>query len=551
MSRVVGIAIGSHSARIVEGRQRKGAFEIHGARQVEVDHLAGALAEMGLKGAMAYVGVTGRDVILRTMQVPPVPAWQLKDLMGYEIDEISEQSGDVLSADYNLLDGAALYSDEDMVLLALVRESLIEDRSNELKVSGLSVAAFTPNAVGLYNAFTATDGRDGTIMVAALGGRNTDVALIQDGDLLFARNLSGGGEMMTQAVATAFGVDHAKAEAAKRKMGRFAGQGESLPGKQGAVATALDGSLRQIAGMLNSSLVLCRTQLGARELSLDGVLLCGPGARLEGLDQAMTRAMGVPVEIFDPAEGYVVGDASELEDHGSDFAVAVGLAMMGGLRDSYRIEILSEGARRKKEFSQKTVWLLAAAAVVLANIALFFVTSQANSADAERDLGRMRSAVQRRQSSVRDYERAGTEVRELSARMEKLEDRTAPGAGVLTVLDVLETYLPDELWIIEVRTMRVVEPLFGHGGKSRPIVTVEGRGKEVSRNLGDAVTELVTRLRDHPRIAGVLPQMDTDNRGEFTWNLKIDTSLFPNEGEEDPVDDDLAMAGQPFSKGGR
>ncbi|MED5330921.1 MAG: hypothetical protein VX916_06480, partial [Planctomycetota bacterium] len=105
--------------------------------------------------------------------------------------------------------------------------------------------------------------------------------------------------------------------------------------------------------------------------------------------------------------------------------------------------------------------------------------------------------------------------------------------------------------IIEVRTMRVVEPLFGHGGKSRPIVTVEGRGKEVSRNLGDAVTELVTRLRDHPHIAGVLPQMDTDNRGEFTWNLKIDTSLFPNEGEEDPVDDDLAMAGQPFSKGGR
>lgn len=453
--------------------------------------------------------------------------------MQFEIDDVEEQSGDSLSADWGLLGGAAAYSEDDMALLALVRDSVIEERSDELARDGLKVAAFTPNAVALHNACVATDGGEGTVMVAFLGGRNTDIALVKDGELLFARNLNGGGDLFTDAIATTFRVDAAKAEAVKKKQGLLARPGEKLAGQQAAVARALEGGLRQVTGMLQSSLLLCRTQLKARDIALDRVLLCGPGASLPGLDEALTRTLDVPVERFDPCAGYVTGDVDVLHERGPDFAVAAGLAMMGALPGAERFEILTDEARRGRTLREKTLWLVLAGVLVLAHLGLYAWGAREGYDAAKGDLVRMRREVESRKADTRGYERSAAEVAELSARLERIEQATAPGAGLVTALSLLEELLPEELWITSVRTVREIDADFGHGTERRPLVVVEGRGKELSRNLADAVTELTRSLRERPAVAAVVPKFTTDNRGDFVFELRLDMSLFPTDPDAD------------------
>ncbi len=535
--RVVGVDMGGETARVIVGRLRKGAFEIEDGAVVGAEDVGVALAGMGAKGAALYVGVTGKDMILRTTQVPPVPEWQLAELMQFEIDDVEEQSGDSLSADWGLLGGAAAFSDDDMALLALVRNSLIDERTDDLAADGFKVKAFTPNAVALHNACVATDGGEGTVMVAFLGGRNTDIALVRDGELLFARNLSGGGDLFTDAIASSFKVDTAKAEAVKKKIGVLARPGEALAGQQGAVARALEGGLRQVTGMLQSSLLLCRTQLKARDIALDRVLLCGPGASLPGLDEALTRTLDVPVERFDPCAGYVVGDAEILEQRGPDFAVAAGLAMMGALPGAERFEILSDAARRGRRLREKTLWLVLAGVLVVAYLGLYAWSAREGYNVARADLVKLRREVESRQADVRGYERATVEVAALASKLDRIEQATAPGSGVVTVLSLLGELLPEELWVTSARTVREIDADFGHGTERRPLVIIEGRGKELSRNLADAVTELTMALRARPAVAAVVPKFTTDSRGDFVFELRLDMSLFPDEPGDDDEDD--------------
>ncbi len=528
-ARVLGLDVGERSTRWVAARARKGTFEIVRVGASSAESLAGDLKAAGLKGWRAVVGVTGRDMILRTTQVPPVPEWQLRELMQLEIAEVAEHAGDDLCADHGLLPGAARHGDQDVALLALVREGLLEQRSALLAQAGVKALAFTPNAIALHNAAVAVDGAEGTTLVACLDEATTDLALVEDGELLFARNLAGGLDLFEKAVGEAFALQGEKARAACRRMAVFPGPGEKLAGQQGTVARALEAPLRQVVGMLQSTVLLCRNQLKAADLRLTRVLLCGPGAALPGLDGALTRTLGVPVSVFDPTDGYLVGQAEVPDGRGPDFAVATGLALMGTLPDAYRLEILTEAQRGQRRFATRTVWLVAAGVLVLAHLVHAFLSARENFTLAERDVATLRREVESRKADQRLYERTAQESRELAARLAALEDLTAPGSGVLVALDLLEAHLPAELWASSVRSTRAVELEFARGTSRRPFVIVEGSGKEQSRSLTDAVTELTQKLRGEPAVEQVKPRFSTDTRGAFTYALSIDTSVVPGQ----------------------
>lgn len=544
-ARALGLDVGEEVTRWVAGRVRKGAFEIVHAGEAPTEDLAVALKAAGLRGWRAVAGLTGRDMILRTTQVPPVPDWQLRELMQLEIAEVAEHAGDDLCADHGLLPGAARHGDQDYALLALVREPLLEERAAQLQRAGVAVQAFAPNAIALHDAAVAVDGAEGTVLVVSLDATTTDAALVEDGDLLFARNLAGGLDLFEKAVGEAFNLDGARAAAACRKLAAFPAPGEKLAGQQGAVARVLEAPLRQVVGMLQSTVLLCRTQFKATDLRLTRVLLCGPGASLPGLDGALTRALGVPVAVFDPTDGYLVGQAEVPPGRGPDYAVAAGLALMATLPDAYRLEILTGRQRARRRFATRTAWLLAAAALVVAHLALAFVAARDDTLAAERDVAALRREVDARRAEARAVERTVAETRELAARLAALEDLTAPGSGVLAALDLLEAHLPPELWATSVKSTRAVEPEFARGTRRRPFVSVEGSGKEQSRSLSDAVAQFTQALRASPLVAAVKPRQSTDPRGAFSWSLSIDTSVVNATAAGGEDDGEAAQGGEP------
>ena len=97
---------------------------------------AWAKSELGFKPTDARIGLTGRDVNIRYTRVPRVPDWQLRKLMRFEVDEIGGQSGTEVASDFNVLPPLPEIEGEDVVLLAMARESLLEQHAEGLAGAG-------------------------------------------------------------------------------------------------------------------------------------------------------------------------------------------------------------------------------------------------------------------------------------------------------------------------------------------------------------------------------------------------------------------------------
>ena len=145
------VDIGNHSTKVLSVKVGKHGVQVAAFTAVPADEGVSAADGIPLKGVVC--GLSGRDMNLRYSQLPPTPDWQLRNLMDLEIQDLSQQSGGDLSADYNLLPMADPEGGVDTVMLALSRDEALERLTDEVKAGGGSVSAFTPNCIALYNAY--------------------------------------------------------------------------------------------------------------------------------------------------------------------------------------------------------------------------------------------------------------------------------------------------------------------------------------------------------------------------------------------------------------
>ena len=299
-----GIDLGARSVKLLRGEYKGNTF--HVSDFAHATNESGDLTrgweglDPGFKPLNARVGLTGRDVNLRYTRVPRVPDWQLRKLMRFEVDEIGDQSGSQVASDFNLLPEMAEIEGEDVVLLAMARESLLEKHMEGLEAMGGSLDAFSPNALALYNAWMRYGVIEGdTVMVANIGHDNLDVVICRGPDLVFARNLSGGARIFDEAIAERFGVGAKKAEQVKIQFATLEPNARYENANQEKASRAILGAAGQLLSLLQSTVAFCKSQLKIPGLKLDRLMLCGGGAAMAGLPAYLRSAMSMPVELFD------------------------------------------------------------------------------------------------------------------------------------------------------------------------------------------------------------------------------------------------------------
>jgi len=205
----IGVDVGAQSTKVVVGRMKQDTFVPMKAAVLPGSgkELPDYFNRLKIRGE-AMLGVTGKEMIIRYTQVTPMPDWQLKQVMAFEIDDVAIQSGGDLSADFNRLAISSTLSEDDTILLTLIKNSLLDERMSLLKGSRVSVKAFTPNAVALYNLLVHTANlHAGTSLILDLGAENLDLAIVQEGALIFARNISGGSNLFNQALMESFNLN--------------------------------------------------------------------------------------------------------------------------------------------------------------------------------------------------------------------------------------------------------------------------------------------------------------------------------------------------------
>jgi Tfp pilus assembly PilM family ATPase/Tfp pilus assembly protein PilN len=520
---VTGVDIGLRTAKLLRGSWKGNTLKLTGfsvtplkSREIAEGWQA---VEPAFKPTNARVGLTGRDVNIRYTRAPRVPDWQLRNLMRFEVEEIGEQAGAGVGSDFNLLPPLPEIEGEDVVLLAMARESLLDAHAAGLAKIGGTLDAFSPNAVALYNAWLrfGVVGEE-TVLLANLGHDNVDVAIVRGPDLLFARNLTGGSHLFEDALVQRLGVSGEKAAEIKETLVTLdPGARFTDPNKEKASRAVL-GAAGQLLSLLQSAVLFCKSQVKVSGLKLDRVLLAGGGAALEGLPKYLSAGLSVPVELFDPWRVVDVtalppDQAAELEDHKLEAVTALGLASMACDPQAWSIEILPAKLRKRREFLEGPAWLVAAG--VLAFLFLGFDAYRTSSqlSDARTKARTLEQQLKKVSSTHHKTEELLLENARLEKTAELLFEAKGTGEQLARTVAVLERTLPDEFWITQVSTdMRTDPELRIPKGSERPTVSIRGAAREGTASLSAQFEAFVqgmqkglppvTALRDHTNPKG-------------------------------------------------
>ncbi len=162
--------------------------------------------------------------------------------------------------------------DDARCVVAVARRARLQQRVGEARRAGLRPVAVDDATFALVRAFPYADA------IVDVGERSS-LLVIRREPIPSVRTFGFGGRAFTDAVVSSLGVDRASAERRKCGVG-LAGAGES----------ARDELVEQIA----ASLVEHRAAGG---VELRTIALCGNGARLAGLADALERIAAVPVRL--------------------------------------------------------------------------------------------------------------------------------------------------------------------------------------------------------------------------------------------------------------
>jgi type IV pilus assembly protein PilM len=456
-----GVTIGSRTIRVLEVRKQKsGAWQVTKALIApigdpsatdarRVGEAKAALKSAAAKGP-ALVGLSGKDLIIRYTQVPPVPDWRLEMLMNFEIQEVSEQSGGDVSAAYAPLAIDDATSGDNVVLVALAKNGHLTPRLDALREAGLDVLGGCPRSAAAFWAYkeNAKLPSDETVFFMHIGHENTDVAIARKGGLIFARNVTGGSRLFTDALVQNLRLDAATAEKSKITKGNITPRGKAKyrDSAEEKIANSLMGVGGHFVSAFNSSLMFARAQTKVPDCQPSKLVLMGSGALLKGLPEYLESNLGIPVELFDPISSLDLSalpekTAEALKQDQGGMAVTLGLAQMAADEQAFRVEVLPASDKKKRHFMQHTAISIAAAAVLAGCFVASWVMLSGASARASEESEKLKQTGVAYGKNDAEMESLKKRVEESNAEMNQLSRLVSLGPVTQKTADVVAKVL--------------------------------------------------------------------------------------------------------------
>lgn len=497
----IGLDIGSHAIKALAVRRVGGKFQVVGAtrvRRASVDsdesrfpmltkELYSLFTNARVHPKECIVGLTGRDLNLRFVQLPPVAGkGDLRQMIGFEVTQIIGRGGAEIYSDYAVLDIEEKYP-EISLLLAMSKRSLAEDLHKTCVRSGIDVKDLTPNAIGLFTAYrNAGVSKPGEVtLLLDIGAENTDLVLVRDGKLLFARNISTGAKVFTDAIQGALKCSASKAEERKIRDGSLV-RGDNEPPGTADIRGLLFNAVGPLQSTIQSSMQFARAQMKL-DLDVGRILVSGGGARLRGFPEYLASVLGKPVERFNPFAGTDLSrlsppTATELSSVPTDFAVALGLAQLAcESSPATTLSLLPDPVKKARSFWKQGLWLAGAAASALIGLGALFAgawhekgleAAQFSRLDTRRKELQTRAAEADSRAAERDTQRA---------RATALVAEKNHGALLLRAISLVRQAAPEGVWVSQIDYSPYETPDRSDDAKRPPTVVVAGTVQETDQ----------------------------------------------------------------------
>jgi hypothetical protein len=178
--------------------------------------------------------------------------------------------------------------------------------------------------------------------------------------------------------------------------------------------------------------------------------------------------MGVPVERFDPFQNCDLSELPEaekaqLEAAPHEFAVALGLAQTPLAPAAFRLDVVPEAVRKRRDFATKGVFSVAAGAAALAALGVLYAARKDATAATEEQRRGLTAADKVADAKDTEFRKAVAQQEEVQAKHRLLAELAAPGPLLSDAMALLEAGLAShpEVYLSQV-TLVVEDPIGGY-----------------------------------------------------------------------------------------
>jgi type IV pilus assembly protein PilM len=306
-------ALGSAPLRpdvIAEGTIKDSAAVIEAIKE--------AVAKAGIKSREAAIGVAGRELIMKKVQLPEVPAKELRDAVELEAEHHIPFAFDEVFLDYHVArrhDGVM-----DLIIVA-VKKSKVNEYVGVVEEAGLLPVIVDVDGFAVGNQFAVNhpDESQEAVALIDMGAAVMKTNVVRGGVPIFARDIPFGGNQYTQAIADRLQTAFEHAERAK--------VGDATAVAWDAIVPALETVSRDLALEVRRTFDYFGSTTDSERIGR--VVMSGGAARLRGLTEYLSSTWSIPVEVARPLERIDVDPAlvDEARAAGPALAVAIGLAL--------------------------------------------------------------------------------------------------------------------------------------------------------------------------------------------------------------------------------
>ena len=292
----VGIDLGSHAVKAIVVKQgfRGGEIVKFDTEQVTLDDAGNSLdvdvvqaagrlmSRLNFEDASVYCAMPGESVSVHRITIPLNAVKRAADVLSFELDDLLPY--DVDDAAFDFVELSRSQHEVTYMVAAVPRQRMssmltqlqeVDIDPAEITVAPLCYAPYLEDACALT----------GATVIVDMGHQRTNVVVAGD-HISTTRTILRGGRELSTLLAAAGEADYSKGAEFKEREGLNGRIGEVLRG-------VLANLVREIHQTLNSHIAN-----GGNPVRK--VLLCGGGARLQGIVPYFSEQLGLPVEEFKP-----------------------------------------------------------------------------------------------------------------------------------------------------------------------------------------------------------------------------------------------------------
>ena len=273
----------------------------------------------GVKERRVVTAVGGRDVIIKRIQMDRMKESDAREVIRWEAEQHVPFDMESVELDFQILDPL----DEGLqmsVLLVAAKRELIENKIALLLDAGLEPDIIDIDAFALHNAFELNypEAMTGVVGFVNIGHETTNVNLLEQGVPVLTRDLAFGTRRLRESLQRERGLT---AEAAEDVLEGRTSDPE-LEGFIGERAEEVALGVERAAAFLQAS---------TSHPGLSRIYVCGGGARVLRMAEALADRLQVPAEIANPVQRVDVDpgafDLISIADMGPMLVLPVGLAL--------------------------------------------------------------------------------------------------------------------------------------------------------------------------------------------------------------------------------